>query len=67
MLSHGNMLELATEQLIGSVRISVQHSAREEMISGQFEEINDLLDFSWTSERYLFRDGTRFWNSLAMS
>lgn len=47
------MLGLVIEQLVENIIVFVQQWAREEVIFGQGEEINNLVEDPSASERYL--------------
>lgn len=56
----GIILELGMDQLIGNVRMFVQHRVGDTLISGQGREITHLVKVASTTERHLRLDGKIF-------
>lgn len=66
-VTQGKILELALEQPIGNITVSVQHWAVDEAISGEGGEINHMVEVPSSIERYLCEDGKTCENTFSMS
>lgn len=60
----GNMVEPALDQLIGSVRVFDLFWARDELITGQSEKMNQLVVAPSTNDRYLRLDWKTFLDNI---
>lgn len=61
------MLRLASEEVIGYIRVIEQHRVGDEVKSGQSGEATYLIEVPSTSKRYMFVDGKDSGNKFAMS